>query len=148
MDLETASGTVGGGSRGSAQRPTGKGVLAPGVCSLGWPLRVEEQLQAGQLPCLIHLSGGRDGGQTVPEAKAYLSSRAVASEHPLGGTPLFPLPCSAGSHPDTLSPNIQPSPGQITRCGEEGVQSSLAHGKKTGKGREFSEKKEQVALSP
>lgn len=82
----------------------------------------------------------------VPEAKACLSPRDVASEHPLGGTPLFPLPCSAGSHPNPhLSPNIQPSPGQITRCGEEGVQSSLAHGKKTGKGREFSE---QVALSP
>lgn len=103
-----------GGSRAAAQRHRGKGVCWLQGCSLGWPLQEGVKVRVARPPGLDQLSGVRDRGKMVAEAKACLSpQRPVASEQPLGRTPLLPPPCSEGSHRNpSLTPNIQRSQGR------------------------------------
>ena len=84
-------------------------------------------------------------GSLSQRPRAVCLPGPVASEHPLGGTPLLTLPCSVGSLKNPcLIPNFQLSPRQITTSEEKPARSASAQwkeGRRDGEGRDSAKRK-------
>lgn len=113
----------------------GKGALAPGA---GWRGQAGQappggsqspRDQASRLELSVRRQRWREGRWSQRPRPVCLSG-PVASEHHLRRAPPLPSPCSVGSQNNPRrSPNIRPSPRQITTLGAKGAQSAMTQWK-------------------